>query len=332
MRSSFSRNRRLLGALSALALMSAGALPSAWADSAWPAKPVRIIVPYAPGGTSDAAARLLADRLAPVLGQPVVVENRAGASGTTGMDALAKAAPDGHTIAFAAISPLTLNPHLQKVPYDPLKDVVPFASVMYSPVYFAATSAFKGQSFADVLAQAKARPGELSVASSGMGSVGHLMLEQISRAAGVKFIHVPYKGSGQVINDAAGAQFDLFTANPSPALNGLISQGKLRVLAVAAQQRLAAFPEAPTFIELGFPQANLSSVFGLFAPAGTPAPVLARLNAEVNKLLADPDVQARLERLNNIVDARSAEAFATQVRAEHDANARVVKEAGIKVQ
>src|SRR5512139_803954 len=296
--------RRLsIGLLAAAGLT---ALPWPAAAQPWPAKPVRIIVPYAPGGTSDAAARRLAERLTPVLGQTVVVENRPGASGSTGMDAMAKST-DGHTLAFAAISPLTLNPHLKHVPYDPLKDVVPVASVMYSPVYFVATSAFTGKTFADVLAQARAQPGRLNVATSGMGSVGHVMIEQISRKAGVKFNHIPYKGSGQVINDAAGGQFELFTTNPSPAVNGLIAQGKLRVLAVAAAHRLPAFADAPTFTELGHPDANLSSVFGVFAPASLPPEVLKRINTEVNKLLAEKDVQEGLARLDNIVSPASIE-------------------------
>ena len=298
---------------------------------AWPTRTVRIVVPYAPGGTSDAAARLLAERLGPALGQTVIVENRPGASGTTGMDAMAKAT-DGHTLAFAAISPLTLNPHLQaKVPYDALKDVAPVATVMYSPVYLVATSAFTGKTFADVIAQARARPGQLNVATSGMGSVGHLMLEQIGRKAGVSFNHIPYKGSGQVVNDAAGGQFELFTTNPSPAVNGLIAQGKLRVLAVAAGQRLPAFAQAPTFTELGHPDANLSSVFGIFAPGRTPIEVQRRVNGEVNKLLADKDVQERLARLDNIVSPGTLEQFAAQIQREHAANARVIQEAGIKL-
>ncbi len=297
----------------------------------WPTRTVRIVVPYSPGGTSDAAARLLAERLGPALGQTVIVENRPGASGTTGMDAMAKST-DGHTFAFSAISPLTLNPHLQaKVPYDALKDVAPVATVMYSPVYFVATSTFTGRTFADVIAQAKARPGQLNVATSGMGSVGHLMLEQIGRKAGVSFNHIPYKGSGQVVNDAAGGVFELFTTNPSPAVNALIAQGELRVLAVAAGQRLPAFPDAPTFTELGHPDANLSSVFGIFAPTRTPAEVQRRVNAEVNKLLADKEVQERLARLDNIVSPASVEQFTAQIRREHAANARVIQEAGIKL-
>jgi tripartite-type tricarboxylate transporter receptor subunit TctC len=213
-----------------------------------------------------------------------------------------------------------------------LKDIVPVANVMYSPVYLVATSSFTGKSFADLISQAKAQPGKLNVATSGQGSVGHVMLEQISRKAGVKLNHIPYKGSGQVINDAAGGQFELFTTNPSPAINGLIAQNKLRVLAVAAPQRLPAFPDSPTFIELGHPDANLSSTFGFFAPAKTPADVLKRINTEVNKVLADKDVQERLTKLDNIVSPGTAEQFTAQVQREFDANAKVVKDAGIKIE
>jgi len=319
--------RHALAALSLSLLLG----PALAAD--WPSKPVRIVVPYAPGGTSDAVARLLGERLQAALGQPVVVETKPGASGTTGMDAMAKAAPDGHTLAFAAISPLTLNPHLQpRMPYDALKDVAPVAQVMYSPVYVIATQAFKGKSFADALAQAKAKPGTVSMASSGMGSIGHIMMEQIARKAGVPqlFNHIPYKGGGQVTNDALGGQFELFTANPAPALNAQIGNGKLRVLAVAAPQRLAKLAEVPTLAELGYPEANLSSLFGLFAPARTPREVQLKINAEVNKLLATKEVQERLAGLDNVVSPATVDAFAARVQHEHDANAKVVKEAGIK--
>ena len=322
------KRRQALAALS-LSLLLGPALAAA----DWPTKPLRIVVPYAPGGTSDAVARLLGERLQAALGQPVVVETKPGASGTTGMDLVAKAAPDGHTLAFAAISPLTLNPHLQpRMPYDALKDIAPVAQVMYSPVYVIATQAFKGRSFADALAQAKARPGTVSMASSGMGSIGHIMMEQIARKAGVPqlFNHIPYKGGGQVTNDALGGQFELFTANPAPALNAQITGGKLRVLAVAAPQRLAKLAEVPTLAELGYPEANLSSVFGLFAPARTPRELQLRINAEVNKLLALKEVQERLAGLDNVVSPASVEAFAARVQHEHEANARVVREAGIK--
>jgi len=327
MKQRFPRRRAL--SLLALAALSPRA---ALARDDWPTKPVRIVVPYAPGGVSDAVARLLGEHLRVVLGQPVIVENRPGAGATVGIDAVAKSAPDGHTLAFSAISPLTLNPHLQRVPYDPLKDLIPVAQVMYSPILFVATAAFAGSSFADVIARARAHPDSLSVATSGIGSVGHVMLAQIGRKSGVRFNHVPYKGGGQVINDALGGQFELFTINPGPAVNTAIAQGKLRVLAVAAPQRLPSMIHVPTFIELGYPDANLGSVFGFFAPARTSPAVLARINAEVNKVLADKEVLERLAKLDGLASPANMEAFSARVQHEYDVNERIVKDAGILVE
>jgi tripartite-type tricarboxylate transporter receptor subunit TctC len=306
-------------------------IPTPSVAQAFPAKVIRLIVVYPPGGTSDAVARPLADKLSTQLGQQVIVENKGGAGGAIGMDAMAKSPPDGYTLAFSAISPVTLLPHVGKVPYDPLKDIAPVASVMYSPVYMLATSAFTGKDFNEAIAQAKAKPGSLRLATSGIATLGHLMLEQIKLAAGVDIVHVPYKGGGQVITDAAGGQFELFTANPSPGVNSLLSQGRMRVLAVAAPQRLAAMPNIPTMLELGYPESNLTSQFGVFAPGRTPEAVLKRLNAEINKSLAAPDLSERLVKLDNVPSPSSVEQFAKTVRAEHDANARIVAKARIRV-
>ena len=290
----------------------------------------RIIVVYPPGGTSDTAARLIAERLATRLGQPVIVENRAGAGGAIGMDAMAKSAPDGRTLAFSAVSPLTLLPHVGKVPYDALKDVAPLAAVMYSPVYLLATPAFAGRDFADAIAQAKAKPGSLRLATSGVATLGHLMLEQIRASAGVDIVHVPYKGGGQVATDAAGGQFELFTTNPSPGVNALLAQGRLRMLAVAAPQRLAQFSAVPTMTELGHPESNLTSLFGVFAPGRTPETVLARLNADINAVLALPEMRERLVGLDNVPAPASVQEFAQRVRREYDSNARLVARTGIR--
>ena len=303
------------------------ALPAA--AQSFPSKPVRIIVVYPPGGTSDAVTRLIAEKLSASLGQQVLVENRGGAGGAIGMDAMAKSPPDGHTIAFSAISPLTLLPHVGKVPYDALKDVAPLASVMYSPVYLLATPAFAGKDFADVVAQAKAKPGALRVGTSGIATLGHLMVEQL-RIAGLDFTHVPYKGGGQVITDAAGGQFELFTANPSPGVNAMLQQGKFRMLAVAAPKRLAALPAIPTMTELGYPDSNYTSHFGFFAPARTPEAALKRLHDDINAALALPDVADRLVKLDNVVAPSSAAEFGQVVRREYEANAKVVAKAGIR--
>ena len=319
--------RRTLAVLLA-ALGACIAVPAA--AQGYPSKPIRLIVVYPPGGTSDAVARPLAEKLAAQLGQQVIVDNKGGAGGAIGMDAMAKSPADGYTLAFSAISPVTLLPHVGKVPYDPLKDIAPVASVMYSPVYMLATPAFAGKDFAEAIAQAKAKPGSLRLATSGIATVGHVMLEQIKLAAGVDITHVPYKGGGQVITDAAGGQFELFTSNPSPGVNGLIAQGRMRVLAVAAPQRLAAMPNVPTLAELGYPDANLTSQFGIFAPGRTPEAVTRRLNAEVNKAVAAHDLADRLVKLDNVPSPGGVEQFAKTVRSEYEANARIVAKAHIR--
>jgi tripartite-type tricarboxylate transporter receptor subunit TctC len=310
-----------------LALLLLFALPAH--PQAFPSKPVRIIVVYPPGGTSDAVTRLLAEKLAPALGQQVLVENRGGAGGAIGIDAMAKSAPDGHTLAFSAISPLTLLPHVGKVPYDPLKDIAAVASVMYSPVYLLATPSFAGKDFADLVAQAKAKPGALRAGTSGIATLGHLMVEQL-RIAGIDLVHVPYRGGGQVITDAAGGQFELFTANPSPGVNAMLQQGRFRILAVAAPRRLAALPAIPTMTELGYPDSNYTSHFGIFGPAKTPETALKRLHAEINAALALPDVVERLTRLDNVVAPSTPEQFAQVIRREYEANAKIVAKAGIR--
>jgi tripartite-type tricarboxylate transporter receptor subunit TctC len=323
--------RTTLGLGLGMLASAAGLAPAAFAQAHWPTRPVKIVVPYPAGGVHDTVARMLAERLSPLLGQAVVVDNRAGAGGTIGMDFVAKS-EDGHTLAFAAISPLTLNPHIMKVQYDPMKDFVAVASVMYSPVYVLATAKFKGRSFADVIALAKAQPGKVSIASSGYGTLGHIMIEQIRRKSGADLTHVPYKGGSQLITDAAGAQFDLFVANPLASINGLIDEGKLRVLAVTGPRRLANMPQVPTLAELGYAQANLTSLFGFYAPAATPPDVVRRLNAEINKVLAEKDTQERLHKLDNVVSTSTPQQFTALIEKEHAANARVIKEANIKAE
>ena len=299
---------------------------------AWPSRPVRIIVAYPTGGVSDIVARALGEKLTAQLQQPVGIENRAGAGGSIGMDAIAKALPDGYTIGFAAISPLVLNPHIGKVPYDPLKDIVPVASVMFSPVVLLATPAFTGNDFTALLAAAKAKPGAVRWATSGLATIGHITLEQIKARAKVDITHIPYKGGGQVMNDALGGQFEVFTSNPNSALSPHIASGKLRPLAVGAPRRFESLPQVPTFAELGFEAANLTSTFGVFAPARVPEPILARLNAEINKALAAPDLRERLRATDNVPTGGDAKQFEDLIRNEFRMNERIIKEAGIRAE
>lgn len=299
---------------------------------AFPSRPIKLIVVYPTGGVSDSAARLVAEQLSSSLGQPVVVENRAGAAGSIGMEAMLKAEPDGHTIAFAALSPLTINPHVMRVPYEPLKDIAPLASMMYSPVYLIATPAFTGNSFADLLTQARSPSGALNMATSGIATVGHLMLEQLNRSAGTRINHVPYKGGGQVITDAVGGQFELLTSNPSPALNGFIAQGKLRVLAVTGPARLPSFPQVPTVTELGFPAVNMTSTFGFFGSARMSPEIVRRLNQAINTALGRPELIERLLKDDNIVRTATPEQFAQTIQSQHREIGALVRAAGIKAE
>jgi tripartite-type tricarboxylate transporter receptor subunit TctC len=311
------------------ACMLAGITLAAAAQS-WPAKPVKLVVAYPPGGVSDNVARVLADKISPALGATVVVENKGGASGAIGMEAVARAAPDGYTIGFSAVSPLTLSPHLGKVPFDPKKDLVPVVSVMYSPVLLIATPAADAKDLKSLLDQARAKPGAIRWSTSGPASLGHIMLEQLKAAAKVDITHVPYKGGGQQVTDAIGGQFEVLSVNSGPAVVQQVKAGKLRALAVGAPKRIDALPDVPTLAELGYPAANLMSTFGIFAPAGTPAAVVERLNAEINKALAAPDVRAKLSVADNVPTGGTAAAFAKQIAQESESNARIVRQAGIK--
>lgn len=299
---------------------------------AWPAKPIRIVVAYPAGGVSDTVARALAEKLAVQLGTSVVIENKAGASGSIGVDAVAKAAPDGYTLGFASISPLALNPHLGKSPFDPQKDIAPVVSVMYSPVVLLGTSASKARDFRELLVMAHAKPGEIRWTTSGPASLGHIMLEQIMATAQVQFTHIPYKGGAQQMNDALGGQFEVLSTNAGPAVLQHVKTGKLKPLAVGAPARLDSLPDVPTLAELGLPAANMSSLFGIYAPAQTPPAVLARLNAEVNKALALPDIRNKLDATDNVPTGGSAAEFARQIAQESENNARVIRSAGIKAQ
>lgn len=295
-------------------------------------KTIRIIVAYPAGGVSDVVARALADKLSQQLGSAVIIDNRAGASGAIGVDAVAKAQPDGATLGFAAISPLVLSPHLGKVPYDPFKDIAPVASVMYSPVLLMATSASASKDFAGLLADAKAKPGAIRWATSGQASLGHIMLEQLHTAARIEVTHVPYKGGGQQMNDALSGQFEVLSTNAGATLSQYIQAGKLRPLAVGAPARLDSLPAVPTLAELGYPAANLSSLFGVFAPAGLPQPLAARYNAEINKALATPDMRAKLLATDNVPTGGTAADFAKAIAAEYESDGKIIRASGIKAE
>lgn len=332
---SLSRRRALLWCASA-PLAAAAMAPShvlAQGSAAdWPgSRPIRIIVAYPAGGVSDVMARALGDRLSAQLGTPVIVDNKAGAGGAIAMDAVAKAPADGHTLGFSSISPLVLSPHLGRLPFDPVRDIAPVASVMVSPVLLLATPACTARDFPALVAQAKARPGEVRWATSGQASLGHIMLEQIMQALGAKITHVPYKGGGQQLNDALSGQFEILSTNAGPAVAQHIQSGKLRALAVGAPQRVDGLPGTPTLAELGMPAANLSSQFGIFAPGRTPFAILERLNAEINKALAWPELRARLVATGNVPLGGASVDFAREIARESQGNAAIIRAARIQL-
>lgn len=325
--------RRAFAAGAALAaLLAAPATTAFAADAAWPERPVRIIIPYAAGGVSDVIGRAISEKLGERLKATFVVENKGGAGGTIGMADLAKAKPDGYTLSFSAVSPLSLSPIFNPVQYDPQKDLLPVARVMVSPVVLLGTKSFKGSNVDDLLKAAKSEPGSLRWATSGSGSLGHLMMEQFQKLGGVQLTHIPYKGSGQQINDALGAQFEVASMNVSPSVTSHIQEGALRPLAIAAPARVAFLPDVPTFTELGYGKANMMSVFGFFAPAGLSQDILQRLNKEINAVVNSPEIQKLMSDSSNIAAPGTPEDFAKQIADEFEANHALVESAGLKKQ
>ena len=318
--------------LLAAAVLAAAVPAVSVAAEAWPTKPIRMVVSYPAGGVSDNVARALGDKLSAQLGQTVVIENKAGAGGAIGLDQVAKSPADGYTLGFSSISPLALSPHLGKMAFDPLKDIAPVASVMYSPILILGTKANKAANFAALMEQSRKDPGVVRWATAGLASLGHIVLEQVRHQAKVDITHVPYKGGGQQMNDGLGGQYEILSTNASPTVMPHIKSGSLTPLAVGAPKRLDSLPKVPTLAELGYPAANSTSLFGIFAPAGTPKAVLDRLNAEINKALAEPDIQQRLKASDNVPTGGTAAAFAKQIAAESVENAKIIKAASITLQ
>ncbi|RTQ35135.1 tripartite tricarboxylate transporter substrate binding protein [Variovorax gossypii] len=317
--------RRLLQGTGTL-LAAACALPRALhaAPLQWPNKPVRLIVVYPPGGVSDGMARVLAEPLARSLGVPVLIENRPGAGGSLGMDALARSTPDGSTLAFSAISPLTLHPLLARVPYDPMRAFVPVASVMRTPVLVVGTPAFTGRGFGELIAQARRQPGAVRWATSGVATIGHLVLAQVRVQSGTDITHIPYQGGGPQLNDALSGQFEVLSTNVAAQQLQYIEGGRFQALAVGAPARIEALPTVPTLAELGFEKANRDSLFGIFAPARTPGAVVQMLNAEINRVLESDAVRSRLRAAYNLPAGGSTEAFAHEIAIDRRRNRDLV--------
>jgi len=311
----------------ALALFAEAAVAQAY-----PAKPIRLIVPFPPGGGTDIAARTIADKLSDTVKWTFVVENKPGAGGNLGVEQTVKSPADGYTLVIGQTSNLAINPTLYpKLPYDSLRDLSPVALIVSAPVVFVVAANSRYASLGDLLAAAKTDPGGVTFASPGNGTVSHLAGELLQRAAGVKLTHVPYKGASQALTDTLGGQVQSFMSSVPSAL-AQIKAGRLRAIAVTSAKRAPELPEVSTIAESGYKGFEASTWYGLLAPAGTPVPIIARLNAEVNRALGTPKVRERLAAEGGEVLGGSPEQFASFLKAEHTKWGRVVKESGARVE
>jgi tripartite-type tricarboxylate transporter receptor subunit TctC len=282
---------RLFGGIALVAV--AGAAQPSMAQT-WPTRPVRLVVAFAPGGNTDFVARLVANELKAELGQSIVIENKPGANGAIGADYVAKSEPDGYVLLFSTAGAIAINPSLRSdLPYDPQRDFTAVVPIARNTVLFAASRRLAAPTAPDMIALARARPGTVTVAITGIGAISHLSLALLQARAGISLAFVPYRGAGQAIADFVAGQIDAMSADV-PVLLPQIKAGKGRILAVAAAERSDVLPDVPTFAELGYPDVVADNWSGVLAPAGTPAPVIARLNAAFNRVIGDAEVRRKL--------------------------------------
>jgi tripartite-type tricarboxylate transporter receptor subunit TctC len=300
------------------------------AGGAWPSRPIRLIVPFPAGGTTDLLARIMADGLGARLGQPVIAENRGGAAGVIAAEQAARAEPDGHTLLFASIGTVAILPHLHaRLNWRP-EDLVPIVLFADVPNVIVVRADSPLKTLADLLAAARARPGELSYASSGNGSSLHLSGEMLKAQANVDILHVPFRGGADSVNQLLGGRIDL-AVNNLPSAITLLRGGQMRALAVTSPERTPALPEVPTVAESGLPGFDATAWFGLQAPRGTPQPIIDRLNAEVRGLSAEPGAQAKAQLVGARLRAGSVADFAAFCAAENTKWAEVIRRSGARV-
>jgi tripartite-type tricarboxylate transporter receptor subunit TctC len=317
--------RRAFLAWAACATLLASGLAAA---QEWqPTRPIRLIVPYGPGGSSDVIARAIAAEMGQDLGQAVIVDNKAGGQGVIAMQETARAAPDGHTIVLGHVGTLAVNPAMMsRLPYDVRKDFLPVTLLTRVPMVFAIGTKVKATTLPEFIALAKAEPGRLNYGSAGNGSAGHLAFEMLKATTGIDVTHVPYKGTGAQMTDLLAGNIDAASAG-LPGFLPHVKAGKMKILAVGSAQRLAAIPEVPTEAELGHANFESSQWFGLLAPAGTPDAIVQRLNREALKALASPAVQRRLEEDSSTAAGMGPQDFAAFIATEQKRWATVVRSA-----
>jgi tripartite-type tricarboxylate transporter receptor subunit TctC len=312
--------------LAALALICSSGFVQA---QVWPTKPIHIVVPYAAGGAVDTIARLTGQKLALRLGQPVIVDNKPGGSANIGMDAVAKAAPDGYTLLMTANALATNASLFSTLTFDPQRDFAPVGQIGQAPLVLVVPASSPAKTFKELLAQAKAEPGKLSYGSAGNGSSGHLAGEALKQAAHIDVLHVPYKGGAPALNDLLGERISFMPLNPVEVISHVRSH-KLRALAVASPKRLALLPDVPTVAESGLAGFDASVWWGLVAPAATPPSIVQQLNSALQKVLAEPELQVRLAEFGVVATPGTAAQFADFIRAENGRWSRVIKAANIQ--
>jgi tripartite-type tricarboxylate transporter receptor subunit TctC len=322
--------RRFLSTVAGAAALAAGLPLAGFAQGTYPNRPVRIVVPYPPGGSVDPVARLVAQKLTQLWGQQVVVDNRPGASTIIGTDAVAKAAPDGYTLLLTASTHVS-NPLLfTNLPYDSVKDFTPVTPLYLAEFVLVAHPSVKASTLQELVAQAKANPGKLSYASAGPGNANHMGMELLGMMTGTRMLHVPYKGAGPLMTDLLTGQVQLYLAVPITVIQN-VQNGKLKAFGTTAEKRLPLLPDVPTFAEAGLPGFGMKSWLGILAPAHTPPDIVARLNADFGRVLAMPDVRDKLLSQGQVPYHLAPEKFAQAMKSDTAEFARVIKAANIKL-
>jgi tripartite-type tricarboxylate transporter receptor subunit TctC len=317
--------------IAAVAALTAWGALAQTSPAAWPAKPVRIMVGASAGGGTDIIARMLGEKYQAAFGQPFVIENRPGAGNTIAADVTARAPADGYTILIATNSAQAIAPHMMKLGFDPIRDLTPVALIVVVPNIVAVAPTVQATNIKDLITEIKAQPGGFSCGSSGIGSTQHLACEAFAAATGATIVHIPYKGSAPVLTDLAGGQIQLDFDTTSSAMS-FVKSGRIKALAVMTPKRAPELPDVPTLVEAGVPGVEMSTWYGLFATAGTPREVLARLYAETMKALAMPDVRKKLLDMGGEPGTLTAEQFGAMNRADFERFGKLVRDANIKIE
>lgn len=311
--------------------MMLAAMSFAHAQPSYPTKPIRFIVPFPPGGGTDILARLVGNKLTETVGWQIVVDNRGGAGGTVGLLAAAQSTPDGYTMVMGQTSNLAINPSLySKIPYDPIRDFVPVSLVSASPIALVVSAKSPHKTIGDFVAAAKAKPGQLTFGSPGSGTVSHLTGELFQRAAGIKYVHVPYKGAAQALPDLFGGRIDIYSSSLETAMPHM-KAGTLRTLAITSLQRVSAAPSVPTVAESGFQGFQSTTWFGILVAKGTPDAIVNRLTSEIAKVLQLPDIKERMSATGGLPVKTGPKEFSTLLQSEVKLWSRIVKESGARV-